>query len=268
MPAVTSCIQFLYPVVSSFVPVVSSFVSSFQFETGNKTGYMGKCKLQAVDQKIFLSEIIILSYINTFCLFRALGKVPELRRRSVCAHFKLDFSQDFDKGSYCLKFRSNLSSWSYCFRKYLQKFSACGAKFPLIFFVWDAILPCIRVQNHAKQDQKFSPAAQNGPLFRIQVTIFWNFQPKGSYCLKFSSKCWIWWYYRGGASYFYLSGSVSEVWTLAAQRPIFSIYLDSCKKTQWIWDIFDCILSLPIPFTGFQFTNLYLWFQYFHHQMK
>ena len=95
-------------------------------------------------------------------------------------------------------FRSNLSSWSYCFRKYLQKFSACGAKFPLIFFVWDAILPCIRVQNHAKQDQKFSPAAQNGPLFRIQVTIFWNFQPKGSYCLKFSSKCLKRWYYRGG----------------------------------------------------------------------
>ena len=107
-------------------------------------------------------------------------------------------------------FRSNLSSWSYCFRKYLQKISACGAKFPLIFFVWDAILPCIRVQNHAKQDQNFSPAAQNGPLFRIQVTIFWNFQPKGSYCLKFSSKCLKRWYYRGGGSYFYLSGTPSR----------------------------------------------------------
>ena len=79
-------LETVFPVVSSFVPVVSSFVSScfqlfpvfvssFQFETGNKTGYMGKCKLQAVDQKIFLSEIIILSCINTFCLFRALGKV-------------------------------------------------------------------------------------------------------------------------------------------------------------------------------------------------
>ena len=104
-PVVSSfCIQLfpvLYQLFPVLFPVVSSFVSSFQFETGNKTGYMGKCKLQAVDQKIFLSEIIILSYINTFCLFRALGKVPELRRRSVCAHFKKVCLCFFKKMCFC-----------------------------------------------------------------------------------------------------------------------------------------------------------------------
>ena len=50
--------------------------------------------------------------------------------------------------------------------------------FPLFFFACGAILPCIQAQNHPTQNPKISPAAQNWPLFRIQVLIFLKFPIK------------------------------------------------------------------------------------------